>query len=89
MTKKRRSKSSKVAVMAKKSKKAKATSKEKTKEMVVLSIVHFRAPLDERTILLEGSDSNPRTLARADLQSTAFNHSATFQLYKRKRKSNL
>ena len=44
MTKKRRSKSSKVAVMAKKSKKAKATSKAKTKEMVVLSIVHFRAP---------------------------------------------
>ena len=29
--------------------------------------------------LLEGRDLNPRTLTRFDLQSNAFNHSATFQ----------
>ena len=29
--------------------------------------------------MLAGRDSNPRTLTRVDLQSTAFNHSATYQ----------
>ena len=29
--------------------------------------------------MLEGRDSNPRTLTRTDLQSVAFNHSATLQ----------
>jgi hypothetical protein len=29
--------------------------------------------------LLEERDSNPRTLARTDLQSVGFNHSPTFQ----------
>ena len=35
--------------------------------------------LNTPIVLLEGRDSNPRTLTRTDLQSVAFNHSATLQ----------
>jgi hypothetical protein len=36
-------------------------------------------PIRQRTFLLCGRDSNPRTPKRPDLQSGAFNHSATSQ----------
>src|SRR5690348_1082520 len=42
-----------------------------------LARLHARAPRPEGDQWWRGLDSNQRTLARADLQSAAFNHSAT------------
>ena len=49
----------------------------RTYDPFITSEVHYQ--LCYKGILLEGRDSNPRTLTRTDLQSVAFNHSATLQ----------
>ena len=50
----------------------------RTPDLQVMGLTSYHCSIPHY-ILLRGRDSNPRTPKRTDLQSVAFNHSATSQ----------